>query len=380
MRMRVRCLFDGLAWRQHCELSICGTQIITLSSCAQDSRADLILDRGMLVPGLVDLQVNGGGGVLLNNQPDREGLQQMVAAHCRRGTTTLLPTLLSDHPDVLQRAAWALRELQRTDPHGPAAGLHVEGPWFASARRGAHAADRLQAPGQADIDRLCALADVVRIITLAPEVMQPGQIQQLCQAGIRVLAGHSDATAAQLATAHAEGLSGFTHLYNAMSQLAPREPGMVGTALAADWSMASLIADGHHVHPEAIRLAARCLGPERLYLVSDAMASAGDADGHFDLYGETLREHDGRLINAEGRLAGSAITLLDALRYAHREAGLPLDVCLRMCTSTPATLLPGAPTGRMAPGQRADLLWLSDDLELLGVWQAGQWRAGIEDL
>lgn len=369
-------LFDGRRWHDSACVQVHGALINVVTGAGDGipaaPAADLTLEHGFLIPGLVDLQVNGGGGVLLNNQPDPENLQRMLGAHLGLGTTGLLPTLLSDHPDRLAAALDAVRTLRRERPDTPALGLHVEGPWFAPSRRGAHAADRVRPPRPEEVAALCQAADVVRIVTLAPEVMQPGQIRQLCEAGIRVLAGHSEASAAQLALAQAEGLSGFTHLYNAMSPLTAREPGMVGTALSVAGYSASLIADGHHVHPDSIRLAAHCLGAERLYAVSDAMATVGSGSRHFPLYREQLEVRDGRLVNREGRLAGSAISLLDALQYLHRQVGLPLTDCLRMCTSTPASLLAGAPVGQIAPGHRADLLWLSDKLEVLGVWQAGR--------
>lgn len=374
--LQVKRLFDGHYWHRDIRVGLVEGWITSPGADQVSSReaspADHCLEQGFLMPGLVDLQVNGGGGVLLNNQPEPEGLKRLLRAHLEGGTTALLPTLLSDAPDCLRAAIDALRDLRRVEPDTGALGLHVEGPWFAAARRGAHAADRVRPPTGEEIEVLCQAADVIRVVTLAPEVMQPGQIQQLCRAGIRVLAGHSEATAAQLAAAREEGLSGFTHLYNAMSPLSAREPGMVGTALSVRGYFASLIADGYHVHADAIRLAARCLGPDRLYLVSDAMATAGSNSKHFALYDEDITERDGRLVNADGRLAGSAIRLLDALRHCHRAVGLPLEDCLRMCTMTPAALLPDLPVGRIAPGYRADLLWLSDELEVLGIWQAGQ--------
>ncbi|MAC35545.1 MAG: N-acetylglucosamine-6-phosphate deacetylase [Haliea sp.] len=374
--LQVSRLFDGHRWQRDLRISVAGGRITSLHNGQQRSRgtasANRSLERGFLVPGLVDLQVNGGGGVLLNNRPDPAGLEQILQAHLQGGTTSLLPTLLSDHPDCLRAAIAALRELRRAKPETGALGLHVEGPWFATSRRGAHAAERVRPPTGDEIDTLCRAADVVRVVTLAPEVMQTDQIRQLHRAGIRVLAGHSEATARQLAAAREEGLSGFTHLYNAMSPLSAREPGMVGTALSVPGFFASLIADGHHVHADAIRLAARCLGPDKLYLVSDAMATAGSECKHFALYGENITERDGRLVNADGRLAGSAIRLLDALRHCHLTVGLPLEDCLRMCTGTPAALLRDLPVGLIATGRRADFLWLSDELEVLGIWQAGR--------
>ena len=250
-------------------------------------------------------------------------------------------------------------------------GIHIEGPFFAAARRGTHQADRLRQPTAADIDWLRSLADMRCLTTLAPEVMAPGMIRQLSSAGIVVSAGHSAASWAQLQQARREGLRGFTHLFNAMSPLTAREPGVTGAALDSGDCWLGIIADGHHVHPASIRVAHRCAGAGKLFLVSDAMATVGSGQPWFTLYGERITARDGRLLNAEGALAGSAIGLVDAVRYCHRVVGLPLEECLRMASLYPAEFIGEQRLGRIAAGSRADLVLLDENLQVNATWVAG---------
>ncbi|RLA46490.1 MAG: N-acetylglucosamine-6-phosphate deacetylase [Gammaproteobacteria bacterium] len=342
---------------------------------ARDCPAELdtlILDTGILAPGLIDLQVNGGGGLMLNNAPVSATVNAMAAAHRATGTTSMLPTLLSDTHEVQQAAVEAVREA-RTGGNAGIAGLHLEGPFFEPTRRGTHSAGMIRPPRAQDIDWLCALQDLTLIVTLAPEHAQPGQIGQLTRSGIHVCAGHTNASYQQVRDAAKQGLHGVTHLFNAMSPLTSREPGTVGAALDDDSLWAGIVADGYHVHPANIRLAHKAKPAGKLVLVTDAMATVGSDSPAFELYGEEIRESDGRLVNADGVLAGSAIGMIDAVCYVNRTVGLALEECLRMASLYPAAILKlDDKLGRVASGYRADLVHFNDDFTVYNTWLAGQ--------
>lgn len=330
------------------------------------------LGSGTLAPGLVDLQVNGGGGTLLNNEPTPGGVATIVAAHRARGTTTLLPTVMSDTADV-QRAAVASVIEARNAGHDGIAGIHVEGPFLEPSRRGAHRADRIRALSGPDLEWLCSLGrDVTVVLTLAPEHVSTQTIRRLSDSGIIVCAGHTNASYDHVRDAADFGLAGVTHLYNAMSQASAREPGAVGAALSDDRLWVGVIADGRHVHPANIQTAFRAKPPGKMVLVSDAMATVGSHKRRFDLYGEILTVRDGRLVNRDGVLAGSAIGLIDAVRFAAEEVGIPPGDCLRMASRYPAEAIGlGATLGRIAPGYRADLIHLDDGYRVRRTWVAG---------
>jgi N-acetylglucosamine-6-phosphate deacetylase len=229
-------------------------------------------------------------------------------------------------------------------------------------------------PAQAqDIDWLCSLQDLPLLVTLAPEHAQAGQIGQLTRSAVHVCAGHTNASYRQIRDATNEGLQGVTHLFNAMSPLTSREPGTVGAALDDDRLWAGIIADGHHVHPASIRLAHRAKPPGKLVLVTDAMATVGGDSPVFEIYGEEIRESDGRLINADGVLAGSAIGMIDAVCYANQTVGLPLEECLRMASLYPAAILKRDDSlGRIASGFRADLVHFDENFTVCNTWLAGE--------
>lgn len=378
MRFLIDCrrLFDGVAWHEDCALLVEDDTLVAVLPRA-DAPAGVALRipaPGLLAPGFVDLQVNGGGGVMLNNQPDRQGVGQIAAAHRATGTTAMMPTVMSDRPEVLKAAAEAVRAA-RDGGDRAVLGLHIEGPFFEPTRRGAHRADALRAPTAGDIDWLCGLQDFPVILTLAPEHCGDEQLRRLAQAGILLCAGHSDAGYDRIEAAVACGLRGVTHLYNAMRPLGSREPGVVGAALALDQLWVGVIADGHHVHPASLRIALAAKPLDRVFLVTDAMATVGaDADS-FELYGETIRERKGRLVNGAGVLAGSAIGMIDAVRVATEVVGLPLAHSLAMASRVPAEFLGlDHRLGRIAPGYRADLVHFSDDYRVLDTWIAGEHR------
>ncbi|MFT4825591.1 MAG: N-acetylglucosamine-6-phosphate deacetylase [Halioglobus sp.] len=326
---------------------------------------------GTLAPGFIDIQVNGGGGVMLNNSPCRQTVDTMVAAHRATGTTSMMPTLISDTRDNQQAGIEAVRDARA---HGNAGvlGIHIEGPFFNPAKRGTHKASMIRSPAAQDIDWLSSLADLNVIVTLAPDQVQPGQIKQLANAGVHVCAGHTNASYEQIMHAIAEGLQGFTHVFNAMSPLVAREPGTVGAALDSDNTWVGVIADGHHVHPANIRIAQRMKPAGKLLLVTDAMATVGSEDSFFEIYGERIEELDGRLINSEGSLAGSAIGMIDGVRFMNSSVGLPLEECLRMAALYPAVFLElDHELGRIASGYRADFVHFDEDFRVRNTWVAG---------
>ncbi|MFS1523717.1 N-acetylglucosamine-6-phosphate deacetylase [Microbulbifer sp. 2304DJ12-6] len=370
-------IFDGEVWLQDHAVLVQGGNVSALlpGNAVPTKVQTQVLEEGYLVPGFVDLQVNGGGGLMLNSAPALATVECMARAHRGRGTTALLPTVISDRRAVYAAAVEAV-VAARAAGHSGILGLHIEGPFFAPARRGAHRKEMIRQISCGDIAWLCEQARrLPLLLTLAPERCTPEQIRQLSEAGIRVCAGHSEASFDQVQAALQAGLSGFTHLYNAMSPLTAREPGMVGAALADENSWVGIIADGHHVHAASLKVAHRAKAAGRLYLVSDAMATVGAAEAVFEIYGESIRERGGRLVNREGSLAGSAIGLADAVRYCHREVGLPLAECLRMASLYPASFLGLQDSlGRLAAGVPANLTWLDGGLQVRKTWLAGDAR------
>lgn len=366
-------LFDGENWLFNHAVIIAADKITALIPTAELPRdiETLELDEQILAPGLIDIQVNGGGGVMLNNDVSMVAVARICQAHRSCGTTAIMPTLISDTPAAQKAAAIAVEQAIASGENG-VLGLHLEGPFFAQDKRGTHSAAMIRTMTDADIQWLSSLQQFPVILTLAPEHVAPEVITALAAAGLLLCAGHTDATYVQVNTAITAGLRGFTHLFNAMRPLATREPGTVGAALDDPSTWAGIIADGHHVHPATIRLAQRLKAPGKLLLVSDAMSTVGTNQTSFELYGERIEESQGRLINAQGRLAGSAISLLDAVRYSHQEVGLELGECLRMASRYPAEFLGlEQKLGCIKPGFRADLIAIEGDFSVSDSWVAG---------
>ena len=329
------------------------------------------LDGGLLAPGFIDTQVNGGGGVLFNATPEVAGLQTMVAAHRRYGSTGLIPTLISDHLPVMAAGAEAVRSALAGKIPG-IRGIHFEGPYLNAKKRGVHAPDRLRRFEEEFLQILTAGDLGVVMVTLAPEMQPPGTVRRLADRGVKVCAGHTDATAEDIAAALQEGLCGFTHLYNAMSALHHREPGVVGAALADARSWCGLIVDGHHVHPVAAQIAINAKPRGKIMLVTDAMPTVGAEDKRYTLYGEEIRAESGRLATGDGTLAGSDLDMASAVRNCVTLLEVPLDEALRMASLYPAQFLGlDGQIGRLAKGYDADLVWLNDDLRCAMSWIGG---------
>ncbi|SDC04613.1 N-acetylglucosamine-6-phosphate deacetylase [Ruegeria marina] len=331
------------------------------------------LGGGLLAPGFVDLQVNGGGGVMLNNAPTFETLRRMAEAHARIGATTILPTLITDTPEVVAHAVAAVRDAVARGVPG-IAGLHLEGPHLAVARKGAHNASLIRAMTPEDLAMLLDAARSLPLlkVTLAPESATSAQIERLSQAGVLVSLGHTDASYEQCRAAVAAGARCVTHLFNAQGQLGSREPGTVGAALTLGELSAGIIADGIHVHPATLAVAIRAkTGPGRLFLVSDSMATAGSDIDRFRLNGREIRRSGDRLTLADGTLAGAHLELAQAVRNVVRMAGLSQEQALEMASLHPAGLIGRRDLGRLVPGARADVLHLDPALVLRRVWRDG---------
>jgi len=367
-------VFDGEAMlAEHCVVvrDQVIDEVLPVAGCPDDVQLTR-LGTGTLAPGFIDLQVNGGGDILFNNAPTAATLRIMHRAHRSRGTTALLPTLVSDTRAVSEAAVAAVTEVRNQGLDG-ILGIHLEGPFLAAGKHGAHDRDKLRAPDPADLNWLCGLAGFPVMLTLAPECVPPQQLARLTASGLHLCAGHTDASYEQMATAVGNGLSGVTHLYNAMSPLGARQPGTVGAALTIDALWAGIIADGHHVHAAAIRLALAAKPAGKLVLVSDAMAGVGGHRADFELYGEVIREREGRLVNAAGDLAGSAIGLIDAVDHMHNRIGLSLEEALRMASLYPAAILGlDHVRGRLRPGFRADMVHFDGNFAVKHTWVGGE--------
>ncbi|MFM8517655.1 MAG: N-acetylglucosamine-6-phosphate deacetylase [Nevskiaceae bacterium] len=343
--------------------------------CADARRPDNIevrRIRGDLVPGFIDLQVNGGDGVLLNDRPDLEGVRRIAAAHRRLGTTGLLPTVISDEREVVAEAIRATDAAIEAGVPG-VLGRHIEGPFINIAKRGIHAAAKIQSLDDRALELLCSARFGRTLVTLAPEQVPPGAIRELVRRGVIVAAGHTLATYAQLEAAREEGLCGFTHVFNAMSPLGSREPGAVGAAADFDECWASVIADGEHVHGASLRWMHKAKGAQRLVLVSDAMPPVGTAARSFTLQGSEITVSGGRCTGSDGTLAGSMLDMASAVRRASELMRVDQAIAVNMATLTPATVLGlEHERGQIAVGYRADLVCLSPEGAVCGVWVAGE--------
>ena len=326
----------------------------------------------LLLPGFLDTQVNGGGGVLFNAEPTVDAIRAIGEAHRRFGTTGFLPTLISDDLDVVARALDAVRAAMAAGVPG-VLGIHIEGPYLNAARKGVHNSEKLRGLDEGAIGLLTSLREGRTLVTLAPEMTTPLLITKLASAGVIVSAGHTNATYAQIGTALRHGLTGFTHLFNAMSQLTGRAPGVVGAALDDPDSWCGIIVDGRHVDPTVLRIALRCKRHDRFMLVTDAMPSVGAAKKSFSLQGRLISVEDGVLVDEDGTLAGSDTDMASMVRNAVRLLGLELPEAARMASRYPAEFLGlGAELGRIAAGYRASLVLVDERLEVQATWIDGQ--------
>ena len=329
------------------------------------------LDGGILSPGFIDLQVNGGGGKLFNNSPDKESLNTIISAHQYFGTTSIMPTVISDSLNILQKCTDTISN--EIDNNHSLLGIHIEGPFFNVKYRGVHQKQYINTINASYLNLFETLDKFPVMLTLAPECISIKQLKHLNSLGFKILAGHTDANYDQLEEAVKYGLDGFTHLFNAMGQISAREPGVVGSAFDFDETSASIIVDLHHVHPSLINLSFKQKPKGKLFFVSDSMATINHGEPSFELYDEVVSESNGRIINSEGKLAGSSITQIDAIKNAYQKCSIPLESAISMATLYPAEYLGVSDyIGQLKKGYRADLAHFYSNFHVQNVWLAGK--------
>jgi len=370
-------IFDGDDWYHDAALVVKGGVILEIVGHRNLSPEIEVVssEAAFLAPGFVDLQVNGGGGVMLNDHPTVEGIETICRAHAPFGTTALLPTLITDTPEVTAATVDAGIEAARRKVPG-FAGLHLEGPHLSAARKGAHDPKLIRPMTDADLAALIAVKQALPTLltTVAPESVTLEQVAALTKAGIIVSLGHTEASYATATQYAKAGATMVTHLFNAMSQIGNREPGLVGAALDNGTLSAGLIADGIHVDPATVGIAVRAkISPANIFLVTDAMATIGTDMKTFTLNGRTIYRKDGRLTLADGTLAGADLDMISAVRFMRQTIGLDVDDALRMASLYPAESIGQAGRlGSFAKGSAANIVALSDKLDVAGVWIDGR--------
>jgi N-acetylglucosamine-6-phosphate deacetylase len=367
-------IFDGHRWHDHALILIDHGLVrgIALQGEMTDGYPTSTMPPGtMLAPGFIDLQVNGGGGILLNDDPTPDAMRAIAHSHRRYGTTSLLPTLITDTPAKAMAAIAAAKSQNGADG---IVGLHLEGPFISLARPGIHRRDLILQAAANDLEWLGELSAVgPSIVTLAPECAPGGFVKSLAAKGVRVCVGHSEATSEELMKAIDDGLSGVTHLFNAMPAMSARSPGIVGVTLADPRLTAGIILDGIHVDPLVARAAFAAKGWSKLALVTDAMPTVGSERDSFELMGRQIRLKHGRLVSADETLAGAHLDMASAVRNAVRLVGVALDDALRAASLAPAIFLGiEQHRGTLSAGARADIVALGQQLDVLATWIAGE--------
>jgi N-acetylglucosamine-6-phosphate deacetylase len=362
-------LTEGLA------IVVNGERIERLIRCEQavaEGITAIDLDGKYVLPGFIDTQVNGGGGVLFNDSPDVAGVKIISEAHRQFGTTGLLPTLISDELDVIRQGVAAVDDAIDQGIPG-VVGIHIEGPFLAHDRRGVHDARKLKQLTVEIINELKPVRFGRTVLTLAPETVSPDMIRMLTEKGFIVCAGHSNASHKMVSSAVQHGLRGFTHLFNAMSQLGSREPGMVGAALDEKGTWCGIIADNHHVSPVSLRVAYRCKGPEKLMLVTDAMPVVGSGQNTFSMMGKEITVSDRVCRDPDGTLAGTALDMASAVRNIIKDTGCSLADASCMASATPAAFLGlHDDRGAIEAGQRADLVITDKQINVCATMIGGK--------
>jgi len=365
-------LFDGKFRNDICVLVSDGIIRGIVQDSEVPSHADQYdLEGGYLTPGFIDLQVNGGGGVMFNDDPSVHSISKIASAHRSYGTTGFLPTLISDNLTVVETAIRAVDTAITSGVPG-ILGIHLEGPFLNLEKSGVHDQSKFLVLDEYSIELISSLKKGVTLVTLAPELTLPGQIRALRERGVLVAAGHTNATYAQTSAAIQEGLCGFTHLFNAMSQIESREPGVIGAALDSSDAWAGIIVDGFHVHNALLRLALKCMSPERIALVTDSMATVGSNMHSFLLGGNPVTSDNGKLTTPQGTLAGSTLNMMQAVKNCQEWLKVDLATSVNMATMTPSHIL-GLQNirGAIAGNMKADLVHFSRHCHVVKTWING---------
>jgi N-acetylglucosamine-6-phosphate deacetylase len=368
-RLHLKKLFDGQSYIDHQVLTICDGKIIAFDS--NTSNVDDVLE-GLVVPGFIDLQVNGGGGALFNDSPSLKNIQTIIAAHAKFGTTAMLPTLITDKMSVMEQAADAMAEAIAEKVPG-IIGIHFEGPHLSVAKKGAHIEEHIRSISSQEWKVLARKDIGLILVTLAPETVNADDITRMVSLGIKVCLGHTNADFKTAQKALDAGADGFTHLYNAMSPIQGREPGVTGCALLNDQASCGLIVDGHHVDYDSCKLALKTKPAGSVFLVTDSMPPVGTNDVEFDLVGKRVLLENGRLTSTTGELAGSVLDMATAVENTHLGLKLPLDEALRMASKYPANYIKqGHIRGSLTIGSQADFVELDDRFKVISTWISGQ--------
>jgi N-acetylglucosamine-6-phosphate deacetylase len=371
LRLHATRLFDGE--------NFLDDQVITItdgiiSAIDQNISEHDIVAAGLVVPGYIDLQINGGGGALFNDSPSVENLKIIMAAHAQFGTTAMMPTLITDKVEVMEQAADAIAEALVQKVPG-IVGVHFEGPHLSIEKKGTHCADYIRPISDAEWQVL-ARQDIGQVIvTLAPETISPADVKRMVDYGIKVCIGHTNADFDTSQQSIDAGASGFTHLFNAMSPFQGREPGVVGSALLNDNTSCGLIVDGFHVDYSSCKLAIKTKPKGKVFLVTDAMPPVGTDLTEFALYDRTVYVDNGKLTSTTGELAGSSLDMASAVKNTHLDLDIPLGEAIRMGSLYPAEYLYQGQEvirGQLSLGKQADFIILNDDLSVKETWIAGQ--------
>ena len=371
LRFHAKRLFDGQSFIDDQVLTISDGVI---SAIDQNTNDVDIKTAGLVVPGFIDLQVNGGGGALFNDSPSVDKLKAIMTAHAKFGTTAMMPTLITDKIEVMEQAANAMSEAIAQKIPG-IVGIHYEGPHLSLAKKGTHCAELIRPISDAEW-QILSRKDIGQVmVTLAPETVSTQDVARMVELGIKVCLGHTNADFSTTQKAVDAGATGFTHLFNAMSPLQGREAGVVGCALLNDNTQCGLIVDGHHVDYASCQLAIKTKPAGGIFLVTDAMPPVGTDMKEFPLYDRTVYVENGKLTSTTGELAGSSLDMATAVKNTHLGLKIPLDESLRMASLYPARYLYGnkkVVRGELKVGMQADMVVINDDFSVLETWIGGK--------